>query len=195
VRVVVPAAVKSGDPVIYEGLAKPGLVNRALNMQTYPKAAVVPPEAKLANMCLHDLKMRAFDQFGEPLPEIYEGAPVFAALGEGDYETTNRRLTKESAWIDTAGLWQFVGEIANIETEPGKTEVAKFIATPAAPMSESQYRAYDPLTLQWQIGGFPVGTYTRQITLLDSGDDHKPNIRITLVPKKASDAESASDKN
>jgi hypothetical protein len=195
VRVVVPATVKTGDPVIYEGPTIPGLVNRALNMRTYPKAAVAPPEAKLANMCLHDLKMQAFDQFGEPLPEIYQGAPVFAALGEEDYETTNRSLTKSGTWIDTAGLWQFVGEIANIETEPGKTEVAKFIASPAAPMSEAQYRAYEPLTLQWQIGGFPVGTYLRQITLLDSGDDHKPNIRITLVPKKTSDAGSTTDEN
>ncbi len=180
VRVVIPAAIKLAQPVLFEGPAKPGLVNRALNMRTYPKASVQAPEAKLAGMCVHDVTMTALDQFGEPLPAIYEGAPVLAALGESHYESTNRFLTRNSTWIDIAGLWQFVGEVKNMDAEPERSEVARFVASPAAPCHKSQYKAYEPLTLQWQVGGHPVGTYKRQITLIDSGDDHKPSMRITL---------------
>ncbi|MGI8603540.1 MAG: hypothetical protein ACR2OZ_11155 [Verrucomicrobiales bacterium] len=189
VRVVIPASVKTGNPVIYDGPAVPGLVNRALNMRTHPKAAVAPPEAKLASMCVHDLTMTALDQFGEPLPEIYERAAVFAALGESDYETTNRRLTKNSTWIDIAGLWQFVGGVSHIDKEPDRTTVAQFTSAPSPPCTEAQYRAYDPLTLQWQIGGHVAGTYERQVTLLDSGNPHKPNMRITLVRKTTNELE------
>jgi hypothetical protein len=182
VRVVVPMMTKTTPTPLYEGPASPGLVNRALNMRTIPKASVPFPEAKLAAMCLHDLTMTVLDQFGKPLPPIYERAPVWAALGKSDYETTNRRLRADSTFIDTLGLWQFVGEVPNITIDPGRAQVQEFVSRPAPPCTRQQYAAYEPLTVQWQIGGFPIGTYERQITLMDSGDDHKPHIRITLKP-------------
>jgi hypothetical protein len=182
VRVVVPMLLKTTGKPLYEGPAIPGLVNRALNMRTIPKASVSYPEAKLASMCLHDLTMTVLDQFGKPLPAIYEGASVWAALGKADYETTNRRLRADSTFIDTLGLWQFVGEVPNIAIDPGRAQVQEFVSRAAPPCTRQQYAAYEPLTVQWQVGGFPLGTYQRQITLIDSGDDHKPRIKITLTP-------------
>jgi hypothetical protein len=182
VRVVVPMMLKTTAGPLYEGPAIPGLVNRALNMRTIPKAAVSHPEAKLASMCLHDMTLTVLDQFGKPLPAIYEGASVWAAEGKGDYETTNRRMRADGTFIDTLGLWQFVGEVPDITVDPGRGRVQEFVSKPAPPCTRQQYTAYAPLTLQWQIGGFPVGTYERQLTLIDSGDDHKPHLKVTLKP-------------
>ncbi len=182
IRVVVPATLALKSETVHDGPADPGLVHRVLNMTTIPKAAVRHPEAKLAAMCLHDLTLTVLDQFGEPLPALYEKAPVWAALGRSDYEPTHRALRKDSSFIDTLGLWQFVGEATNITVDPDRDRVQKFLAEPPPPCTPQQYAAYDPLVMQWSVGGHPIGTYQRQITLVDSGDPRKPNMKVTLVP-------------
>lgn len=183
VRVVVPMVVllpKEEDRPFYEGQPNPGLVNRAVNNRTIPKISVFYPEAKLASMLLHDLELKVLDQFQEPLPPIYEGAPIFCALGESNFEYTNRRLRADSTFLDTMGLWQFVGEVSDITVEPGRTEVQAFVSRPAPPCSERQYGAYEPLIIQWQVGGYRIGTYKRQLTLINTGDHHHPKVKITL---------------
>lgn len=183
VRVVVPMVVllpeEEGQP-FYEGTPSPGLVNRAVNNRTIPKISVFYPEAKLASMLLHDMELKVLDQFKEPLPPIYEGAPITSALGESNFEFTLRRLRADSTFLDTMGLWQFAGEVQDITVEPGRSEVQAFVSQPAPPCTEKQYVTYEPLVVQWQVGGYRVGTYKRQLTVLNSGDPHKPKIKITL---------------
>ena len=182
VRVSVPALLKLEGEVLYDGEAKPGLVNRALNMRTTPKAAVPHPEARLAAMCLHDMSLVVLDQYGEPLPAIFAGAPVLAALGQSDYEATNRSLRADGSFIDSIGFWQFVGGVDDMTIEPGRTQVQKFISAQPPPCTDQQYTAYEPLLVQYQVGGYPIGAYQRQVTLKDSGDDHKPAMRIVFNP-------------
>lgn len=182
IRVSVPTLLKLEGEVLYEGTAKPGLVNRALNMRSAPKAAVSHPEARLASMCLHDVSLTVLDQFGDRLPPVYAGAPVWAALGESDYENTNRVVREDGSFIDSIGFWQFVGGVDNMTVDPGRAEVQKFLSTPPPPCTEPQYTTYEPLLVQYQGGGYPVGSYRRQVTLKDSGDDHKPIMRIVFNP-------------
>jgi hypothetical protein len=180
VKVIVPFALKYGEP-LYEGPAQPGLTHRLLNMTTIPKASVSHPEAKLAVMLVHDVEFTVLDQFGEVLPSFYEGAPVFMALGQSDYENTHRYMRASGSFLDTAGFWQFVGEAKDVTVDPDRARVAKFLSERPAPCTKDQYATYDPLVLQWSIGGHDVGTYLRTMTLIASGDDHKPNLRIDLV--------------
>lgn len=182
VRVSVPALLKLKGEVLYEGPAQPGLVNRALNMRTTPKASVSHPEARLASMCLHDVNLTVLDQYGDPLPPVYTGAPVWAALGQGDYEATNRTIRDDASFIDSIGLWQFVGSVPDMTIDPGRAQVHKFLSSPPPPCTEKQYTAYEPLLVQYQVGGYPIGSYQRQVTLKKSGDDHKPIMRIVFNP-------------
>lgn len=182
VRVSVPTMLKLGNGTLFEGDPQPGLVNRALNMRTIPKAAVSYPEAKLANLCLHDLAMTVLDQYGDPLGPLYDGALVWAALGESDYETTNRTLKKDGTFLDTIGLWQFVGEVKDMSVDPGRAEVQKFASSPPPPCAKQQYATYEPMLIQYQVGGYPIGAYMRTITLIDSGNDHKPRMKIEFAP-------------
>jgi hypothetical protein len=182
IRVSVPTLLKLEGDVVFDGPAVPGLVNRALNMRTTPKAAVSHPEARLASMCLHDVSFTVLDQFGDPLPPIFKGAPVFAALGQSDYEMTNRLIREDGSFIDSIGFWQFVGGIDDITVDPGRAEVQKFLSTPPPPCTAQQYTTYEPLLVQYQVGGYPIGSYQRQVTLKDSGDDHKPIMRIVFNP-------------
>ncbi len=181
VRVVVPMVIKlEKDRPFYEGAPSPGLVNRAVNNRTIPKIAMFYPEARLASLLLHDMELTVLDQFQEPLPPIYEGAPIFSALGESNYENTLRRLRADGTFLDTMGLWQFVGEVKDITVEPGRSQVQAFVSQPAPPCTKKQYATYEALTVQWQVGGYVVGTYRRQLTVIDTGNDHKPDIKITL---------------
>ena len=182
VKVCVPTLLKLHGDVLYEGPAQPGLVNRALNMRTVPKAAVSHPEARLASMCLHDITLTVLDQYGDPLPAIYDKAPVWAALGKSDYETTNRTLRENSTFLDSVGFWQFVGGVSNMTIDPDRAEVQKFLSSPPPPCTDKQYATYEPLIVQYQVGGYPVGSYQRQVTLKDSGDDHQPIMKIIFNP-------------
>jgi hypothetical protein len=182
VRVSAPTLIKLDGDVLFEGSAQPGLVNRALNMRTTPKAAVSHPEARLASMCLHDVNLTVLDQYGDPLPPIFAGAPVWAAMGESDYESTNRTLRADGTFVDSIGFWQFVGKVPNMTVDPGRAEVQKFLSTPPPPCSDKQYTTYEPILIQYQVGGYPIGSYQRQVTLKDSGDDHKPDMRIEFHP-------------
>lgn len=182
VRVSAPTLLRLKDEVLYEGPAKPGLVNRALNMRTTPKAAVSFPEARLATMCLHDVELTVLDQYGDPLPALFAGAPVAAALGQSDYEATNRTIRADATFIDSIGFWQFVGGVDDITVEPGRTQVQQFLSLPPPPCTEKQYTTYEPLLVQYQVGGYPIGSYRRQVTLKDSGDHHKPIMRIVFNP-------------
>jgi len=182
VRVSAPTLLKLDGEVLHDGPAVPGLVNRALNMRTTPKAAVPYPEARLATMCLHDVSLTVLDQFGDPLPPVFAGAPVWAALGKSDYESTNRTLRADGSFIDSIGFWQFVSGVDDMSVEPGRTHVQQFMNLRPPPCSEQQYTTYEPLLIQYQIGGYPVGTYRRQVTLKNSGDDHKPDMHIIFKP-------------
>jgi len=182
VRVSVPALLKLEGNTLYDGPARPGLVHRALNMRTAPKAAVSHPEARLAVMCLHDVSLTVLDQFGDPLPPAFAGAPVMAALGQGDYEATNRFLREDGSFIDSIGFWQFVGGVDDMTVDPGRAEVQKFLSTPPPPCTDQQYTTYEPILVEYQVGGYPLGAYQRQVTLRGSGDDHKPEMRIVFNP-------------
>lgn len=182
VRVSVPALLKLEGDVLYDGPARPGLVHRALNMRSTPKAAVSHPEARLAVMCLHDVPLTVLDQYGDPLPPAFAGAPVMAALGQGDYEATNRFLREDGSFIDSIGFWQFVGGVDDMTVDPGRAEVQKFLSTPPPPCTDPQYTTYEPILVEYQVGGYPLGAYQRQVTLRDSGDDHKPEMRIVFNP-------------
>lgn len=182
VRVSVPTLLRLQGEVLYEGVAKPGLVNRGLNMRSTPKAAVPFPEARMATMCLHDVELKVLDQYGDPLPAIFAGTPIFAALGESDYESTNRALREDGSFIDSIGFWQFVGGVDDMTVDPGRAEMQKFLALPPPPCTEKQYATYEPLLVQYQIGGYPIGSYRRQVTLKSSGDHHKPIMRIVFNP-------------
>ena len=178
IRVCIPTRVKA--PVLFDGVADPGLGNRALNNRTTPKAAIRHPEAKLATLCLHDWPLTVLDQFGETVPEIYAGAPVMGAFGRGDFESVNRKLRSDGTWLDSPGVWQFVSEVKNMEIDPDRTFVARFMAAPPVRCDKAQYQPYPPLFLEWSVGGHNIGLYKRQITLIDSGDDYKPRMRVTL---------------
>lgn len=182
VRVSVPTLLKLEGEVLYEGAANPGLVNRALNMRTAPKAAVSHPEARLASMCLHDVPLVVLDQYGQPLPPVFAGSPVMAALGQSDYESTNRSIREDASFIDSIGFWQFVGGVDDMTIEPGRTQVQRFVSAQPPPCTDQQYTTYEPLLVQYQVGGYPIGAYQRQVTLKDSGDDHKPIMRIVFNP-------------
>jgi hypothetical protein len=188
IRVSAPTLLKLEGEVLYEGPANPGLVNRVLNMRTTPKASVSHPEARLASMCLHDINLTVLDQYGDPLPPVFAGAPVWAALGKSDYESTNRTIREDGSFIDSIGFWQFVGNVSNMTIDPGRAEVQKFLSSPPPPCTDKQYAAYEPLLVQYQVGGYPVGSYQRQVTLKDSGDDHKPIMRIVFNPVEDSPA-------
>ena len=194
IRVSVPALLKLEGEVLYDGPAKPGLVHRALNMRTTPKAAVSHPEARLAAMCLHDVSLVVLDQYGDPLPPVYAGAPVMAALGQSDYEATNRFLREDASFIDSIGFWQFVGGVDDMTVDPGRAQVQKFLSAPPPPCTDQQYATYEPILVQYQVGGYPLGAYQRQVTLKDSGDDHKPNMRIVFNPVQEPSAPEPSPK-
>jgi len=182
VRVSAPTLLKLQGDILFEGPASPGLVNRALNMRTAPKAAVSHPEARLAFMCLHDTTLTVLDQYGDPLPAIFAGTQVWAALGQSDYETTNRTLRDDGTFIDSIGFWQFVGGVDDMTVDPGRAEVQKFLSLPPPPCTAQQYTTYEPLLVQYQIGGYPIGAYRRQVTLKDSGDNHRPIMKIVFNP-------------
>jgi|GEM_PF-2560523 len=182
VRVSVPTLLKLQGETLYEGPANPGLVNRALNMRTAPKAAVSHPEARLASMCLHDVSLTVLDQYGQVLPPIFDGVAVWAALGKSDYENTNRAMRKDGSFLDSIGFWQFVGGVSDLTVDPGRAEVQQFLSAPPPPCTDKQYTTYEPLLVQYQVGGYPIGAYRRQVTLKDSGDDHQPIMRIVFNP-------------
>jgi len=182
IRVSVPMLLKLQGETLFEGPANPGLVNRALNMRSAPKASVSHPEARFAAMCLHDVRFTVLDQYGDPLPPIFKGAPVWAALGKSDYEATNRILREDATFLDSIGFWQFVGGVSDMTVDPGRAELHKFLSSPPPPCTDQQYTTYEPLLVQYQIGGYPIGTYRRQVTLKDSGDDHRPIMKIDFIP-------------
>jgi hypothetical protein len=182
IRVSVPTLLKLEGEALYDGPAVPGLVHRALNMRTTPKAAVSHPEARLAAMCLHDVPLTVLDQYGDPLPDLFKNAPVMAALGQGDYEMTNRFLREDGSFIDSIGFWQFVGGVDDMTIDPGRAQVQKFLSAPPPPCTEQQYATYEPVLVQYQVGGYPIGAYRRQVTLRSSGDHHKPEMRIVFNP-------------
>jgi hypothetical protein len=183
-RVTIPWALKLGDPV-YAGPAKPGLRNRVLNMRTVPKVAVQYPEAQLAQTCFHDCEFTVLDQYDQPLAEIYANAPIYGALGEGRFENTNRVLSARATLIDSVGTCQYVGELMDLTIESGRFMSSRFETEPTPPLRTDQYHEYEPLLLQYQIGGHSIGTYQRTMTLKRSGSDSHPDISIVL---KSADA-------